>query len=240
MDSQHQLWSRRHFLLHDRALMPLAGPDEFSPQYWQDRDAVTGTSHGRGTTYFVRQDQQNWVLRHYRRGGMVGKLVKDSYLYTGIERTRPVAEYRLLAKLHQMGLPVPKPVAAHVERLGIRYRGDILIEQIPGARDLVAWLKEKALSAQQWQAVGALVRRFHDAGVYHADLNAHNILMAEDGKLWLIDFDRGACRADGVWKEDNLARLLRSFNKEQGKLPGFHWQAQQDWQALMAGYEKGA
>lgn len=240
MDNQHQFWSRRHFLLHNPRLLPQVGPDEFSPRYWQDRDAVTGVSHGRGTTYFVRQGQAQWVLRHYRRGGLVGKLIKDSYLYTGIEKTRPVAEFRLLAKLHQQGLPVPRPVAVHVQRLGLRYRGDILIERLPAARDLVAWLSQQPLSDHQWQAIGALVRRFHDAGVYHADLNSHNILLAEDGMLWLIDFDRGTLKADGVWKEDNLARLLRSFNKEKAKLPQFHWQQDQHWPLLMAGYEKGA
>ncbi|WP_115717665.1 3-deoxy-D-manno-octulosonic acid kinase [Gallaecimonas mangrovi] len=237
MDSQHQLWSRRHFLLHDRTLLPLVGPDEFTAKYWQLRDAVTGSSHGRGTTYFVKQDAHHWVLRHYRRGGLVGKLIKDSYLFTCIERTRPVAEYRLLHRMHQQGLPVPRPVAAHVERLGMRYRGDILIERIEGARDLVAWLRQQPLTPPQWQDVGALVKRFHDAGVYHADLNSHNILMNGAGQLWLIDFDRGAFKEAGVWKEDNLARLLRSFNKEKAREAHFHWNQDRDWPLLMAGYE---
>ncbi|WKE64736.1 3-deoxy-D-manno-octulosonic acid kinase [Gallaecimonas kandeliae] len=240
MNSQHQLWSQNHFLLHDKALLPQVGPDEFRPRVWRERGAVTGTSTGRGTTYFLRQGEAHWVLRHYRRGGLVGKLVKDSYLFLGINNSRPVAEYKLLARLHDLGLPVPKPVAAHVERRGLFYKGDILIERIQGARDLVAWLQKAELAEGQWQAIGALVRRFHDAGVFHADLNAHNILLGEAGGLWLIDFDRGRLRKSGVWKEDNLARLLRSFNKEKGRLPSFHWDQERDWPALMAGYEKGA
>lgn len=240
MNSPHAFWSRRHFLLHDPLRFSQPGPDEFTPQYWLDRQAVTGQSHGRGITYFVQQGQQHWVLRHYRRGGLIGKLIHDRYLYTGIARCRPVAEFRLLQQLHQQGLPVPRPIGAHVHKVGLWYRGDLLIERIDGARDLVAWLQQQPLSEMQWQAVGQLLRRFHDAGVYHADLNSHNILMNDAKALWLIDFDRGAVRAPGVWQEDNLARLLRSLNKEQQRLSPFYWQQQRDWPALMAGYEKGA
>ena len=52
------------------------------------------------------------------------------------------------------GLPVPRPAAARLVRQGAFYRADILIERIPKARDLVAILKERALSVAEWRTVG--------------------------------------------------------------------------------------
>jgi 3-deoxy-D-manno-octulosonic acid kinase len=57
------------------------------------------------------------------------------------------------------------------------------------------------------------VARFHRAGVWHADLNAHNVLVTADG-LYLIDFDRGRMRIPSpAWQQANLQRLRRSLLK---------------------------
>jgi 3-deoxy-D-manno-octulosonic acid kinase len=34
-----------------------------------------------------------------------------------------------------------------------------------------------------WRATGACIRRFHEEGVVHADLNARNILIRDSGQL---------------------------------------------------------
>ena len=46
------------------------------------------------------------------RGGLVGKLVRDRYVWTGEDNTRPFVEWRLLAKLAVNDLRVPRPAAA--------------------------------------------------------------------------------------------------------------------------------
>ncbi|HVF34656.1 MAG TPA: lipopolysaccharide kinase InaA family protein, partial [Candidatus Saccharimonadia bacterium] len=61
---------------------------------------------------------------------------------------------------------------------------------------------------------GDTIRRFHDAGVWHADLNAHNVLRDEAGAFWLLDFDRGWLAPPRErWRRANLARLERSLRK---------------------------
>ena len=55
--------------------------------------------------------------------------------------------------------------------------------------------------------------RFHDAGVFHADLNARNILLAGI-TVYLIDFDRARIGSPSVVNaKRNLQRLHRSLEK---------------------------
>jgi len=74
--------------------------------------------------------------------------------------------------------------------------------------------------------------------VYHADLNINNILFNEKGDVYIIDFDRGELKAPNLqWQQRNMARLERSFLKEQGRNNVFNWQSN-DWEALCTLYEK--
>ncbi|TVL43779.1 3-deoxy-D-manno-octulosonic acid kinase [Shewanella algae] len=211
----------------------------FNESFWRQQQAIVGSSKGRYTTWFVEHEKQQWVLRHYWRGGLMEKFSKDAYLFTGFTKTRAVAELALLEQLFEEGLPVPEPIAAKVERFGLWYRADILIRRIHGAEDLVALLQKQAMSRPQWQQLGALIGRFHQHGVYHADLNAKNILSSDQG-FYLIDFDRGELRtpADG-WQQANLSRLLRSFNKEKRKQPELQF-TEENWQWLLEGYRGSA
>ncbi|GHF99858.1 3-deoxy-D-manno-octulosonic acid kinase [Thalassotalea marina] len=210
--------------------------DMLSPQYWQQNNAVITTAQGRGTTYFVKYQSQEWVLRHYYRGGLIGKIIHDSYLYTGLKNTRAAKEFDLLKHLNQLQLPAPKPIAYRVIRSGISYQADILTARIGHAKDLVAILQDRELDDQVWLSIGACIKQFHDHGIYHHDLNAHNILLDDNLKVWVIDFDQGEIRSpQQAWQQANMTRLLRSFNKEQQKLANFHWQ-KENWATLMEGY----
>ncbi len=215
-------------------------PDWFTVDYWQDLGAVTGSSSGRYTTWFIDpqsivSSNAQWVLRHYYRGGLMGKLSRDLYLYTGLRWTRAFAELKLLSQLYREGFAVPKPIAAQVIRYGIYYRADIIIERVDGAQDLVAKLTDTSMSADEWQALGTQIAKFHQRGVYHADLNAKNILISDAG-FTLIDFDRGELRKPTKkWQRANLNRLLRSFRKEKNKLPSLQF-TEDDWQQLLVGY----
>ena len=133
---------------------------------------------------------------------------------------------------------MPQPLAAQYVRYGLCYRADIMIALIADSQDLATVLAGgTALTTLQWQQVGRVIARFHQQGVYHSDLNCHNILLDSSEQIWLIDFDKCAIRAPGNWMQQNLARLKRSLQKEQTLHAGFSWQ-QQDWQALLQGYNR--
>ena len=66
-----------------------------------------------------------------------------------------------------------------------------------------------------------------------------NVLLDEEGALYLIDFDRGERRkpASG-WQQANLARLKRSLEKFRRNERHFAFD-EEDWKAILRGYEGG-
>lgn len=206
-------------ILFDPTRLRQPAPELFDPSHWGARAREVGARGGRGAAWFVHDAELgDSVLRHYRRGGLPARLVADRYLWHGANQTRSFREFRLLAELHRLRLPVPAPLAAGYLRAGMSYRADILLERIPGARSLAE--RQHDADEALWRRVGATIARFHRQGVDHADLNAGNILVDADEAVWLIDFDRGHRRPPASrWREGNLRRLRRSLLKLRGTRP---------------------
>lgn len=196
----------------------------FDIEYWQRQGKVVGSAQGRGTTWFLQLNGLQAAWRHYRRGGLFGKLVADSYIFQGWQKTRCYQEWQLLASMHDQGIHVPRPIAARAVREGLSYRADLISEKIPNARDLVSILQEQSLDADMYQKIGDEIRKMHSAQVNHTDLNIHNILIDDRQKVWLIDFDKCYQQLGDGWKQGNWDRLKRSFEKELKKRQIF-WSA---------------
>jgi len=231
---------QQHHILFDSNAVGEIVPQWFEIEYWQDLAQVTATGRGRGRAWFVESKGRSMVLRHYQRGGAMSGLLGDRYFWQGLENTRAWREWHLLATLWQQGLPVPQPLAAHVIHTGLFYRADLLTVKIPASRSLSDYLLERSLQPTDWQSIGQLLRRFHDAKIFHADLNAHNILMKDNLEFYLIDFDKGKIMAktqNEAWKEANLQRLRRSLQKLSMIDNGFHY-TDADWTSLLTGYAK--
>lgn len=232
-----------HYCLFDHDEIEEFSTNMLSEKYWQKANAITGSAQGRGTTWFVRYENnkskqsKHWVLRHYYRGGLIGKLIHDSYLFISQRKTRAAQEFALLAHMQTLALPTPKPIAYRVTRQGLFYQADLLSSRIENAQDLVAILSKKTISSTLWKKIGITIKRFHDHNIYHHDLNAHNILIDTNENVFLIDFDRGEIRTSNQsqWQKSNMARLQRSFLKEEKQLPKFYW-TQENWQLLLEAY----
>ena len=210
---------------------------DFDPERLRAEGRIVGTAQGRGSVWFLSAPGDTvprFVLRHYRRGGLIARMVTDRYLWRGEAATRAFREFHLLSRLEELGLPAVRAVAARYRRSGPVYRADLLTVAVPGACSLASRLAA-GLAAADWQRVGATIRAFHDAGVRHADLNAHNVLFDGRGDVHLVDFDRGAIVPPGAWREANLARLKRSLVKLGAFGAGEH--AAPVWFELRAGYD---
>lgn len=225
-------------ILFDSALTPQVSHDWFEPAWWQARGALRTQVGGRGSVAIIGTPVGECVLRHYRRGGMVARFMGDRYLWNGAERTRAFAEFRLLSLMAREGLPVPQVIAARYVRSGLFYRADLITRRIADADTLAQRLAAGTLDRELAEEVGALVGRFHRAGIWHADLNAHNILVAAH-ELLLIDFDRGRQRAPAeAWRLDNLQRLRRSLLKLGAADKGVDAFETTIWQPLLYRYER--
>jgi tRNA A-37 threonylcarbamoyl transferase component Bud32 len=208
----------------------------FDPKFWQSRGEFAAVSGGRGSAWFVGSAANLWVLRHYRRGGFIARISEDRYWWSGEERVRSFAEWRLLLKLAQRGLSVPKPVAAFYRRDRLTYRCDLITERIAHTQSLSAVLGAGPLAESSWRAIGVAIARLHREGVDHADLNAHNILLGPGGGVSIVDFDRGRMREPGAWTARNLERLKRSLEKISATLPPERF-TPAPWNELLAGYQ---
>ena len=208
----------------------------FNSRVWAQRSSIVGFAEGRGTTFFIQHQGRDFVLRHYQRGGLVSKISKDKYIWLGLRFTRPWREWALLEKMIEKGLPVPIPAAMKVERKGLLYTADIMMHRIPNSRTLMQILMADKLTEGYWIAIGSVIRRFHEDGIYHADLNANNILLDEGGRCFLIDFDRCGIRKPNLkWQQENLSRLKRSLNKISANEDVFHF-SEINWRSLLRGY----
>lgn len=227
--------------------------DWFKPRYWMAREAVIARHTGRGAAIGFENEGRRYLLRHYLRGGLAAAISAERYLWLGEARTRPLAELKLTLRLHADGMPVARPVAVRYEQSGPGYTADIITEYLADTRTLAACLAEGDVGLPAWASIGRTIRAFHDWGVDHGDLNAHNILLRGADEVFLIDFDKARLRrrrnttreletgaiaprlSPGLWADANLARLRRSLDAlEDGHATPRFDEAQ--WQCLLTAW----
>ena len=107
-------------------------------------DVRRTSPRGRGSVSYVEAPFGSIVIRHYRRGGLIAHVLDDFYVWNGDDRTRGFAEFRLLARLRDLGLPVPSPIAARYVRSGPGYRGDLITRRIDNATTFADLLNDRA------------------------------------------------------------------------------------------------
>jgi 3-deoxy-D-manno-octulosonic acid kinase len=222
-------------LLKSDQTLPLSSA-WFDPRFWQSQQALIGTGNGRGAVWFINSQFGQFVIRRYRRGGLIAKFNKSHFFFTGQKNTRPWLELSLLEYMCSIGLPVPRPIGGLYTLNKGFYRGELLTQTIENAQDLFDIIKTGNSTTVNWQEIGAVVKRFHDEGIYHSDLNCHNIMVDQNGKVWLIDFDKCEQRTHNTqWKQANIDRLKRSLDKESNLYTQFNVSDAQ-WRTFLEGY----
>lgn len=174
---------------------------------------------GRGATYGVTLGPVPAVVRHARHGGFLAPLLGD--LFVGEPRFH--REAALSRRLADSGVRTPAVLAGVCYRTGPLHRADVATSQVEGV-DLVELFYGDAppngpTRTAVLEALGVLVRRLHDAGFVHPDLQLKNLLVRRPAgpapEPWLLDVDtcraiRGNGHAD---RARNLDRFYRSWAK---------------------------
>lgn len=232
--------SGSQYVAYDAELLPGLAPAVFDPEYLRAEGLLRATASSlRGAVWIFELGGNAFLLRHYRRGGALSRLVRDRYLLSSRARTRPAREYRLLGEMRVRGLPVPEPAAWRVVRCGpLLYRADLITVLIRHCETLHQLLLERELPEEGWRRLGATLRRFHDCQVWHPDLTAGNILVDGEGGFHLVDFDRARLRRGEGWKVPNLRRLRRFLVKQRGLDPALRYR-DAHFRSLLDAYRNG-
>ena len=223
----------RQCILFNATINRKPNRDWFTPHYWQQEKALQGEMQGRSSVFIIAQPHEHWILRHYQRGGLIGKINAERYLWFGLKSTRIHREFATLEHLEQLGL-APKPIAACIERSGIFYKGALITQRIESRQNLATCLLKGSLHLEIWYRLGQRIRQLHQQGVIHPDLNARNILIVNENECTFVDFDP----SPGKFKQQNIPRLLRSLTKFKKRYPAFAFNSSH-WSALLDGYRSG-
>ncbi|MFT4648216.1 MAG: tRNA A-37 threonylcarbamoyl transferase component Bud32 [Glaciecola sp.] len=188
----------------------------------EDGERRASELKGRGNLEeFHLPSGQVLIIRRFRRGGLVRHLSKDRFL----DPERPFREIVLSEGLRERGFQTPIIAAARSRRLGFMgYRLELITEQVPGVKSLGRWQAQfrsagvdTELQRSMLGVTAQTVRRLHDAGFEHSDLQPENLLWqpaaaGQDPYLWILDLDRSKQHADPLLESaraQNLWRLWR-------------------------------
>jgi len=215
------VWMRKGFsflvdeggaLREDRGFCPARGVSSYSGRGRIDRLSLGPMGDGCA------------LIRHYRRGGVFGGLLRDFY----IGRRRFLQEVRVSEWARSQDIPTAEVLALRIEhkRLGFCH-GDLVTREIGGSEDLDKYLqssgkregKASDRGREIIRSVALLLQRMHRAGLYHADLNLKNILIQVDEtgvNSYVIDLDRARVikPLGSRMRIRNLVRLYRSLDKQ--------------------------
>jgi 3-deoxy-D-manno-octulosonic acid kinase len=183
------------------------------------------------------------ILRRYQHGGVFGGFT--GMLHLGLSRA--LEELRVTARAEASGAPVPHVVCLALwPAAGPFWSALIGTREERGARDLyevLAASDDARTRLPLLREVGTAVRKLHEAGVDHRDLQLHNVLVAEEGgkrRIVVIDLDRAIYHSSGRLssrlRARSLGRLFRSAVKN-GLWP--ERVARRELAAFMATYTAG-
>ncbi len=175
---------------------------------------------GRGGTRLVQTSGREVVVRSYRRGGLPGRIVRDTYFGWA---PRPFRELWVTETLRREGIPTVEVYGALARWLAPGcYKGWLASGYLPGTCTFWDWLCTAPPAADRdavLRRIGAVARQLHDRGARHPDLNLNNILIHPTGassppEVWFIDFDRARVRARRCRRAPvDLLRLRRSARR---------------------------
>jgi len=159
------------------------------------------------------------LARRFSHGGLARALTGRRFK----DPSRPFDELVLSESLLERSVPTPRVVAARAVRARpMGFELTLVTERIPGSMDLGHLLgavrRGERCEGDLRRAIlaaGRLVRRVHDAGCVHADLQPANVLLLEGRweEAWILDLDRSSLHDGGALPEAartrNLGRLWR-------------------------------
>jgi 3-deoxy-D-manno-octulosonic acid kinase len=182
-------------------------------------DPVAGAGN-RGSGFRLNLDSGvELFIRYARRGGLMRFFVSD--LYCGLT-PRPTHELAVTAEARRRGVPVAEPLGAIVQWIApTLYRGAFLTRMLQGMTlwQFVQTDDDPMVRMHVAEQARRAINVAHRQGLFHADLNLHNIFVTTAGESFtvvLLDLDKARIYPSplaSALAAKTLARLRRSIGK---------------------------
>lgn len=158
-------------------------------------------------------------VRCSRRGGLMRWINRG--LYFGM-KFRPLVELTVAIEAARRGAPIAEPIGAVIELLapGI-YRGAMLTQAMRGMTlwQLLHTDNDPSVRSILIEESRRVIDLMHAAGLFHDDLNLHNLFVARKAESYtivILDLDKARLypgALDRQLRHRNLDRLRRSARK---------------------------
>jgi 3-deoxy-D-manno-octulosonic acid kinase len=178
-----------------------------------------GAGNRQSAFRLILDDGVELFARRGRRGGLIASILSDVYL--GMS-PRPLTELTVTIEARRRGIPVAEPMGAMVEWIGpALYRGFFLTRAVRGMTlwEFVKTDDDPTVREHVLEQARAAIDTMHDKGLFHADLNLHNLLVTqvrESFTVVILDLDKARlvdAPLSPAMRRANAARLLRSARK---------------------------
>lgn len=165
------------------------------------------------------------IVRKYKHGGILGKFLRNVF-FSG---DRPFNEIYVHEVARENGIPSAEAIAVtKKKRWGVFYSANFISKEIADAVDLIDFLKEQPAGDIQASkksvifTLAKLIRKMHDAGIYHADLHLKNMLLKEISggtfEAYIIDLDKST-----VWRQLTINKRMKNLLRLDRSLEKYYW-----------------
>jgi 3-deoxy-D-manno-octulosonic acid kinase len=209
--NRRRLYLRRDLASHAAAIFLQLDKLETTP--------AAGAGNRRSGFVLELPGGPNLFARRARRGGLIRFI--SSGLFIGLN-PRPLRELAVTTQARRRGVAVAEPIGAIVEWVApALYRAVFLTRAMLGMT-LWEFLRaddDEVVRAHVIEQARRAIDTMHQAGLFHADLNLHNLFITNSGEGFaavILDLDKAVFMAAplvAAMRRRNFERLARSARK---------------------------
>lgn len=144
------------------------------------------------------------VIKPYRRGGVLRHFNRRTFLGLGAPRSQ--REFKRLQYVRQIGVNAPQPVAFAAKGRFFYYAW-LVTKELPAVQTLsAACLPPAGAVADAMAGTVEQINRLIRHRILHVDLHPGNVLLDEQNRVYIIDFDKARITGEST---EQLARRYR-------------------------------
>lgn len=128
------------------------------------------------------------VIKYYKRGGLVRRFNENVYLRRGIPRSRH--EFEMIQKARGLGISCPEPLVWAIKG-GLFYKAFLITRNIGDHGSLVdICIKNPNECVSNLEKAAEQASLLIQNRIHHVDFHPGNVLVDNQGKVYVIDFDK--------------------------------------------------